>query len=199
MNDKVEIRKRIITVAKSMFFENGYSAITTEELAHELGMSKRTLYEHYESKEKILEEVINEIETDINAKFEELVQLNLPFIEMLNTFYTMLQESLKFLKPGVVDNIRRFAPNVYSYLQEVRYKSVNSKLRILLQNGIDSGILRQDLDLNLIIPYFAYFFDKITSIDLINNNINPIEAIKTFILLAFEGMYSENFRKASKS
>src|SRR5438552_1381598 len=55
--DTSSARNRIIAGARSHFFAHGFRGVTVEDLATELGMSKKTLYAHFSSKTGILEAV----------------------------------------------------------------------------------------------------------------------------------------------
>src|SRR3954471_21859596 len=50
-----EVRNRILTEARGLFFRYGFSRVTMDEAAETLGMSKKTLYRHFPSKEDLLE------------------------------------------------------------------------------------------------------------------------------------------------
>jgi len=45
-----EVRNRILTEARGLFFRYGFSRVTMDEAAETLGMSKKTLYRHFPSK-----------------------------------------------------------------------------------------------------------------------------------------------------
>ena len=49
-----ETRQRILRVAMTFFLAHGFSRVTMDEIARELGMSKKTLYQHFESKESLM-------------------------------------------------------------------------------------------------------------------------------------------------
>ena len=51
-------RKRIISGARRHFFAHGFRGVTVDDLAAELGMSKKTLYAHFDSKPQIVEAAI---------------------------------------------------------------------------------------------------------------------------------------------
>ena len=52
-----EKRNQVLTLAKRRFERFGFTKTTVDEIARDAGISKRTLYQEFESKEKILEEL----------------------------------------------------------------------------------------------------------------------------------------------
>ena len=49
----MEIRDRILEKARDMFFKLGFSKVTMDEIAFELGMSKKTLYRYFKTKKNL--------------------------------------------------------------------------------------------------------------------------------------------------
>ena len=53
-NQQILMRKKVLLSARNLFFSFGYSKVTMDELASELNMSKRTLCQLYNSKNRLL-------------------------------------------------------------------------------------------------------------------------------------------------
>jgi len=71
MTTDTEVRERIISYAREHFMHEGFSKVTLDEIATELGMSKKTLYKYFEDKEDLLragiEENLRNIAREIDA------------------------------------------------------------------------------------------------------------------------------------
>ena len=52
------VRDRIVATAERIFLRSGFSRVLMDDLARELGMSKKTLYSHFASKEELLRAVL---------------------------------------------------------------------------------------------------------------------------------------------
>ena len=55
---KLGLRDKIVDVAMNLFTKHGIRLVRMDDVAHELGISKRTIYELYEKKEDLLYEVV---------------------------------------------------------------------------------------------------------------------------------------------
>src|SRR5690554_2707309 len=55
--NKLQRSKKILDVAESIFMERGVLETTMDEIAHEVGMSKATLYVYYRSKDELVKEI----------------------------------------------------------------------------------------------------------------------------------------------
>src|SRR5688572_11708246 len=78
---------RIVRQAREHLFSHGYCQCTMDELAAELGMSKKTLYAHFSSKDDIVRAVLEQLGAEIRADADALfVDRSLTFAEKLRGF-----------------------------------------------------------------------------------------------------------------
>ena len=66
------VRQRIVAGARRHFFAHGFRGVTVDDLAAELGMSKKTLYAHFPSKPAIVEAAILHKFGDLGAELERI-------------------------------------------------------------------------------------------------------------------------------
>src|SRR5690349_12048205 len=101
--DDNPVLTRIVRQARAHFFEHGYSQCTMDELAAELGMSKKTLYVHFPSKAALMAAVIDDLSREIRASADALFgnrQLN--FAEKLRGFAEGMVERLTKTNPRLL-------------------------------------------------------------------------------------------------
>src|SRR5204862_7599806 len=67
-------RQRIVEAARAHFFSHGFRSVTTDDLAEELGVSKKTLYSHFPSKIALLEAVLADKFASLEANLEEITR-----------------------------------------------------------------------------------------------------------------------------
>src|SRR5438045_9595234 len=65
-------RQRIVAAARGHFFNHGFRSVTMDDLAEELGVSKKTLYAYFPAKTALLEAVLADKFADVEAKLEEI-------------------------------------------------------------------------------------------------------------------------------
>ncbi|TDY10162.1 TetR family transcriptional regulator [Meridianimaribacter flavus] len=84
MKLKNETRKdEIIKTAAKLFKEKGYSAVTMRDLATEMGMKAASLYNHINSKQQILKEIIISLAEEFTTGLQEIQKSNKSNIEKL--------------------------------------------------------------------------------------------------------------------
>src|SRR5256884_1028089 len=85
-------RQRIVDAARIHFLSHGFRSVTMDELAEELGISKKTLYAHFPGKIELLEAVLADKFAGVEAKLNGIIHAH-PH-EHPHDFSTALQELL---------------------------------------------------------------------------------------------------------
>src|SRR5579871_3186133 len=74
-----ETRRRIVIAARDRFMASGFSAVTMDDIARELGMSKKTLYEFFPGKMDLLRATMRLKNDDCERAFEAIAAENMDF------------------------------------------------------------------------------------------------------------------------
>ena len=131
---------RILRQARAHFFEHGYCQCTMDDLATELGMSKKTLYQHFASKEELMRAVIDDLGREIRASADALLanrQLN--FAEKLRGFAEGMVERTRRINPLLLRDLQRFAPALYRQVAEMREKNIPYVFGRFIEEGQLAG------------------------------------------------------------
>ena len=147
------LRDRILQTARVHFFAYGYTALTMDELAAELGVSKKTLYVHFPSKDQLVGEIlqlfVGEIRTSADTIFGDR---SLSFTVKLRRFSEAMVKRLQ-LNPHIFRDLQRAAPHMYQQVEELRHHNIPLIFGRLIREGQAAGMVRSDVD-----PAFAVEF-----------------------------------------
>jgi AcrR family transcriptional regulator len=145
-------RLRILEAARSHFFAQGFGAVTMDQLASELGMSKKTLYHHFASKDALLEAVIDHFAAGASAMLGRVFgDSRTSTLEKLRGALAGIGEHLAPIQPAFLASLRRFAPQQYQRIQALRRQNLTAHLVPLLATGRKRGEIRGDSDPTFIV------------------------------------------------
>ncbi len=197
MNDKIEIKKRILLKAEEIFFECGCSRVTMEEIAEGLGISKKTLYKHFSNKEHILKELLSSIKCEIDSFVENLVaDKKLEFIEKLKRFMNFVAQQGTKLEGPLAKDLMKNYPAFWKDIQEFRKKKAHKNLSRLIEQGIKSRIFRKDIHTDVVVlAYVSAIHSLINPVVLSQLPISADEIFKEMVKILFEGIFTPNGRK----
>ncbi len=165
MSTSPETRNRILETAREHFFALGFTKVTMDEMAHELGMSKKTLYQHFPGKKELLREALLGVNQLIAEGLDGIINnSHTEFPEKLELALGFVASELPRFSPHFLRDIQRHAPEIWQELDRRRSQSIKKYLGALIEEGIRKDILKKDVDAEFLVLLFS---------TLIMNIINP--------------------------
>ena len=145
-------RQRVVAGARKHFFALGFRHVTMDDLAAELGMSKKTLYAHFTSKTELVSAVMSD---KIERLMKDLAAVvtggGASFADSLHNLLATLQRHTEEVSPAFIRDVRRDAPEVFHLLEERRSALIEQHFGLLLREGRKMGMVRKDIPVKLII------------------------------------------------
>ena len=146
----IEVKERILAKAADLFMRYGIRSITMDEIASQLGISKKTIYQFFTDKDDLVSAVIereiktNEIECLLYAsKAGDAVQEIFIAVEDLD-------EMLKYMNPLMLYDLEKHHPRAFLKLKEYKYQFLYQAILDNLRRGIGEGIYRTDMQLDIV-------------------------------------------------
>ena len=201
MNRDVEIKEKILLSTKDMFYKYGYSKVTMEEIAANLGISKRTLYKHFSNKEHILKEIVNVAKCEIETYVDNLIEdKETEFIIKLQNFMAFVVSHFSRLSNPIVQDLVKNQPEVWKEIQQFRKKNAHDCFSRLIKQGIENGIFRDDINSEVVtMLYFSAVHGMLNLETLSQLPITADEAYKIIVRVLFEGIFTSEGRKKFKN
>ncbi|MCC8435560.1 TetR/AcrR family transcriptional regulator [Brevibacillus sp. M2.1A] len=112
-----------------------------DDLAKRLGISKRTLYEHFSSKVEILETIIQQSFEEGDEKTQQiLADDSLSLIDKIKGVMMVLPTHYEFYDLRILEQMKRYYPEQYAQV-EASLSEDWQTLRVLLEQAIREGLI----------------------------------------------------------
>ena len=139
-------QQRIIAEARRHFFAHGFRGVTMDDLAEELGMSKKTLYACFPSKSALLEAVILEKFRSVDADLGGITSAtSSDCLGALHHLLECVQGHMEEIQPPFVRDIRREAPDLFKVVESRRRDVIQRHFGKVFLEGRRAGLIRQDI------------------------------------------------------
>lgn len=128
----------------------GIKSITMDDVARELGISKKTLYQYVTDKTDLVKKVV---ELEIEDKAEGFSKMNCPglnAIEEIFEVHKMVRQMLKDYNPSTEYDLRKYYPDLYNQVVKVRRERIYNNTVANLEKGKAEGLYRQELNNEII-------------------------------------------------
>lgn len=153
-----------------MFFSRGIRRVTMDDLAGELGMSKRTIYENFNDKTEILRATIDYFQDDNDRNLKTLMQRATNVMEVIIGILHYGLEGIKLVNPLYLEDLQKFFPGIWNETVQKSRDSGQLQLEQLLERGKQEGLFREDINSSLVA---RIFYEQMTLMH--NNEAFPIE------------------------
>jgi AcrR family transcriptional regulator len=190
------LARRIIAAARQHFFAHGFRAITTDDLAAELALSKKTLYALFPSKEALLEAVVLQKFASVDAEAARISgDRSLGCVEKLQELLACLQREMEEIQPPFVRDMQRGAPEVFALIERRRAGIIREHFGTLFEESRRAGIIRKDVPTALLIAVILGAVDAIVNpVKLAELRLQPREGLFSILRIVLEGAMTEKGR-----
>jgi AcrR family transcriptional regulator len=145
-------RQRIVAEARRHFLAHGFRGVTMDDLATELGMSKKTLYAQFASKNALLAAVIDDKLHSVNADLDRITsESSSDFLAALHLLLGCLQKHSEELQPPFLRDMAREAPELFKSVQTRRRALIQRHFGKILGEGRKAGMIRKDITSDLMV------------------------------------------------
>ena len=143
------------------FTQFGSKHVTLDDLANELGISKKTIYSFFKNKEDLvtssLETIINEYKEDIDRII--ISNGNDPVLSVMLIYQRGFQY-LKYFKPSFIFGIEKYYPKANKLNKDFIEELANSIVLDLLKKGKALGDIKKDIDVELVVKIYFFRIDN---------------------------------------
>lgn len=191
------VRSRILAQARVHLFNHGYTGFTMDALAAELGMSKKTLYVHFRSKDAIIRTAISAFGAGVRAEADTiLAQPRLTFCEKLRGFAETMMERLEALRPAIVRDVQRAAPHLYKHMLQVRSENLSHAFGRFIEEGQLAGAVRDDISPVFAGEFYVHAIQGMMSADTMQRlRLTPAETFDRALRVFFGGLLTPTGQK----
>ena len=191
-------RQRIVEAARAHFFRHGFRSVTMDDLAQELGISKKTLYAHFPGKIEVLEAVLADKFAGVEAKLIEISRAYPhDFATVLHELLANMQRELDEIKPPFVRDVRQKAPHVFKTVERRRAALIERLFGKLFIEGQRTGMVRKDVPAKLMIEILLAMVQTIMNPPKMEElGMMPKEGFSGIVKIVLEGALTGKGRKA---
>jgi len=195
------MRERIIDQATQAFLAYGYTVVTTEAIAARLGISKKTLYRYFTSKEELLRSVVERemgrVEEALDAV---LLDPGLRYLDKLGRIIEIISAQIARLGKSFAWDVYRSAPHVWRVVEEFRHRVLFEKVGALIREGADRGFVRPEISFSLVLRLLRAVMENVLHPETMSElELSPEEAYRSLFDILYAGILSDTGRDLFRS
>ena len=151
------MKEEIVKRALEEFMHYGFKSFTMDDLAHKLGMSKKTLYELFPSKTDLVESTLDYVLQMTCKNIENFVQGEGSVIENVYRNQKKVQEVFNINSDRPIWELQKYYPKTYERMESEFAKTDGLFIDKLLEKGWQEGLFRKDINVN----FYKVFYTSV--------------------------------------
>ncbi|WP_421828074.1 TetR/AcrR family transcriptional regulator [Larkinella sp.] len=145
----MEIKERILLKAEALFWKFGTRSITMDDISRDVGISKKTLYQHFTDKDDIVYQVmLYRLEKNRENVSCYMATAHDPIEEILLAS-EMMRQHLAEMNPALWIDVQRHYPRAWEVCTEFKEKFLLESIRNNLKRGIEQALYRPEIDVEI--------------------------------------------------
>ncbi|WP_179351179.1 TetR/AcrR family transcriptional regulator [Winogradskyella vidalii] len=172
------MKDKIVQKSVDLFLKFGFKSVTMDDIANEMGISKKTIYQHFQNKTKLVEATALTILDNISCGIDEICTLDKNPIEEIYEIKRFVMHNLKDEKSSPQYQLQKYYPKIYASLKSKQFVKMLGCVTENLERGVAQKLYRDSIDINFVA---RLYFNGIISLK--DQDIFPRENFSTPMLM----------------
>ncbi len=195
-----EPKERIMELARDRFFASGFNKVTLDELSGELGISKKTMYKFFPSKEELVKTVVWMMLRTVERNVRRITEEERPFVHRLADLILYIGKTVGRLSKSFQQDMKRFAPMIWKEVEAYRREHIIGKVAAMIRQAKAENVFRQDINDEVLVMMLTSSIQHILTPEVLaEHSFSPKEAMHTIFHVIFEGALTEQARVEFKN
>lgn len=183
------MKNKIMDAVARLIVRYGLKKFTVDEVAAELGISKKTLYQYFSSKDEMIREYFEETITSDRQSVLDVMNNGQDFFEKV---YAIVHSSHRYHMPvQIMDEAKQFYPDEWAKIEALKQFKLDA-FQKLLKKAAEDGILRQNVHFGILSSMLERVSSMFIDTDfLLENGLKSTQAIDEALNIIIHGIVKE--------
>ena len=144
------MKDKILQKSTDMFLNLGFKSVTMDDIANEMGISKKTIYVHFPNKTKLVEATTMHVFDTISNGIDCICELDKNPIEEIYEIKKFVMYNLKDEKSSPQYQLQKYYPKIFGVLKTKQFEKMLGCVTENLERGVTQGLYRKSIEINFI-------------------------------------------------
>lgn len=150
----MDTEKKILAAIEQLFMRYGLKSVTMDDIARELGMSKKTLYQHVDNKADLIHKVMfHHVEAELET-MEEIRSNSKDAIDEMLGVSKHVTQMLRQMSPTVIYDMHKYYRTTWEMVEGFHKKHIYDFIKTNLERGIKEGLYRKEFDPDIVAKFY---------------------------------------------
>ncbi|MEE1945856.1 helix-turn-helix domain-containing protein [Pedobacter sp. KR3-3] len=146
----MEIKEYIIKEADKLFCQFGFKSVTMDDIAKHLGMSKKTIYQHFSDKDELVNILISEKIGTQDCVVKDGAKNSENAVHEIFFAMSNINELLSNMNPKLFYDLQKYHPKAWLIFRRFKEKTLTMAIANNLERGVEEGLYRSEINVDII-------------------------------------------------
>lgn len=176
------MKETILKKAGEIFLKYGFKSVTMDDIANELGISKKTIYKFYKNKEELVDEAACYFHENIHNTINNICAMGYNAIEENYEIKKTFKDMFKNSDDSPMYQLEKYYHKTYKKIIYNEFSVFKECITNNLLKGIQENIYRKDINLDLITKFYLSLMLSIHDVNLYPYNKNTMNQMEMHVL-----------------
>ena len=144
------MREKILHNAADLFLTYGFKSVTMDDISNHMGISKKTIYQHFSNKTTLIEAVSIHVFDVIACGIDQICSTKKNPIEEIFDIKQFVMKHLKDEKSSPQFQLQKYYPKIFKNLKQKQFDVMQGCVKDNLSRGVDMGLYRSNINIEFI-------------------------------------------------
>lgn len=145
-----DTKDKIVRQSGDLFLQYGMRSVTMDDVAREVSMSKKTLYQYFDNKDELVSEVTKDHIKQEIAEFEQIRKEAENAVHEIILVSKCMRKHVLKMNPSLLHDMQKYHTNSWDLYLKFKHEKLRGFIKANLENGIAEGLFRSSIDSEII-------------------------------------------------
>ena len=172
----------LLEKSAEMFLSYGFKTVTMDDIAMELGISKKTIYKYFPNKEALVDACTRKVQQKMDSIINEITQKGYNAIEENFAIKKVFKEMFKKAKTSPMHQLKKYYPKTFKKMMNNEFCSFNECMTANLKKGIEEGLYRGKIDIDMMMKFYFIIVFGVYESELFGTNMGELLKVELKVL-----------------
>ncbi len=149
------LKEKVLAKANKLFMQIGIKTITMDDVARELSISKKTLYQHFDNKADLINQILDEYLRQEKEHIEQVSQSANDAIDEMLSIGKYIIKQLNTYSPAAIYDLQKYYPESWMLLKSLHQVFIYNVIKTNIDKGIRQGFYRKGINADIIAKLYV--------------------------------------------
>lgn len=188
----MRISDQILHAAFSLFMKYGVRSVSMDDLANALGMSKKTIYGAFSSKEDLIARVIKVHLDQDEAAITRIMEESDDAVDEMLAISNHVLQFLMQIKPSLIFDLKKFYPGCWDLIETQHFTFIKGTIQKNIERGQKEHLYRADINPDILSRMYVALSNAVINPDIFPlSEFEILDLIKETLRYHLHGIVSE--------